>query len=237
MSYNSYIEWKGWSSENFGKYSDHEAAFYKAEISDLIPTLAGVAVLEIGFGEGRFLQWARDQGAQVVGVEVQSELLTLARARGFKVQETLHDVTRPDGGFGLIAAFDVFEHLTAAELASLFQRCHALCARDTAFLIARFPNGDSPFSLPMQNGDPTHRTAWGSGAIRHVCRQSSWEIQQLRGVRISGPLRRRIVRYFKKIVMKCIEATVFRLYLGPNRPTTFEQNYILVCRPTRRGPP
>jgi hypothetical protein len=42
--------------------------------------------------------------------------------------------------------------------------------------VARFPNGDSPFGLHVQNGDVTHKTSIGSIRARYLAAQAGMDV-------------------------------------------------------------
>ena len=64
--YAGYEGWKRWD-RLFAPTAD-ERAYFAGETRGLV--IAGGALLEIGFGSGSFLAWAREMGARVCGVEV-----------------------------------------------------------------------------------------------------------------------------------------------------------------------
>jgi len=79
--------------------------------------------------------------------------------------------------------------------------------RDGGHFIARFPNGDSPFGLPYQNGDVTHVTAIGSGKVAFFAAKSNMEIvflggeaQPIRGTSLVHFVHRLIAVPTKRIV-------------------------------------
>ena len=77
--YADYRAWKNWSDEHFFHCDPIEALYFRAEIGE---SLAGKKVLELGFGNGSFLRWASDQGAQTFGTELDEDAKALARERG-----------------------------------------------------------------------------------------------------------------------------------------------------------
>src|SRR5579872_5167424 len=112
--YAGYRDWKHW--QDFGKLSTVDARYFRRELRKL-PPLSGMRVLEVGFGNGNFLAFARDQGAEVCGTEMIPELAALATRAGFKVlgeQEVFADKGLADS-FDLVVAFDVIEHLDKEE--------------------------------------------------------------------------------------------------------------------------
>jgi hypothetical protein len=81
---------------------------------------------------------------------------------------TLGEVEFPPGTrFDAVVAFDVFEHLTIAELTATLNRLHDLLV-DNGTVFSRFPNGGSPFGLAFMAGDITHRTALNGSAMEQL---------------------------------------------------------------------
>ena len=153
--YRTYASFKSWD----GAAGPGDDTTYAVEVmrAGLKPRSM---ILEIGFGEGRFLDWVAREGHNVTGVELIEDLVTSARRRGHKAfHGTAQSVLgATEDRFDLIVAFDVFEHLTADELLDLMCFAKAILAPGGRIL-ARFPNGSSPFGIHIQNGDFTHMLA------------------------------------------------------------------------------
>jgi len=180
---NLYSRFKGWQKDGFGHYKKHWAGYYRKELAALGVHRRGGAkrslrLLEIGFGNGSFLGWARDQGHTVFGVEINALQLAASERAGFNTRSSLtalaaaFNVEELDG----VVAFDVFEHLTAAQLIELLQELQRLL-KPEGWILARFPNGDSPFGRLNQHGDLTHVTTLGSVAIRHLAVSSFLDVR------------------------------------------------------------
>jgi SAM-dependent methyltransferase len=164
----SYIGWKGWTPESFGKLSRSDRYRLDAEIRKTGAELGpGSRVLEIGFGNGAFLAYARFRGWNVVGLEVNADLVGNARRAGYDAvcDDRLEQFA--DHAFDLVAAFDVLEHVPQHDMLRFLGEVKRVL-RPGGFFVARFPNGDSPFGLPYQNGDMTHVSAIGSGKVRYL---------------------------------------------------------------------
>lgn len=151
--YDDYFSWKSW--ENPFTYSKMDDGYYASEFAGI--PLDGKDVLEIGFGSGTFVAWARDRGARVTGTELNADSLRAAAEHNVPIVPI--DFENGDqvapGSFDILAAFDVFEHLTEEQLrAKLHAADRAL--RPGGHLVLRYPNGQSPFGLDSQNGDATH---------------------------------------------------------------------------------
>jgi len=158
--YASYVTWRSWEDAPDAPDGSFETEVARTGIEP------PARVLEIGFGQGQFLCWARKRGYTVTGVDLIPELVYRASDQGFTVYcGRAEDIPELRGQkFDLIAAFDVFEHLTCDELLVLLGFLRKIL-RPSGRILARFPNGGSPFSLPYQHGDATHQTALGAAAM------------------------------------------------------------------------
>ena len=160
--YSGYADWKNWHGE-FAP-SDRDARYFAAELADI--PLQGKRVLEIGFGNGSFLAWAKALGAEVVGTEIDAAMIQRALARGFDARPaSLDALAAANERFDLIVAFDVFEHWDKPTLVASLVQFAALLGPDGQ-LLARFPNGQSPFGRVHQYGDPTHQTVLSASSMK-----------------------------------------------------------------------
>lgn len=174
-----YLEWKHWSPDSFGSLSTREACDFAANLSKAHTVLpAGSQALEIGFGNGAFLEFGRRRGWRMHGTEANPTLVDRARSKGFQAIHSESLAGFADSSFHLVAAFDVLEHIPLDQLPGFLAEVRRVLRPEGLFL-ARFPNGDSPFGLPIQNGDPTHRTAIGSIRARWLAAQASLEVVYL----------------------------------------------------------
>lgn len=174
-----YLEWKGWDPSTFASLRTREAADFRAILRKTkTRPAAGAAVLEIGFGNGTFLEYGRRRGWQMHGTEVNAGLVKRAREQGFAAEQcgTLAGIAGE--AFDLVAAFDVMEHIPLEELPGFLQDVRRVLRSGGSFL-ARVPNGDSPLGRHLQNGDVTHRTAIGSIRARYLAVQAGFEVMYI----------------------------------------------------------
>jgi SAM-dependent methyltransferase len=163
-----YADWKGWDPDSFGRYSATDARYFNWHLGRALPDRHGPwQVLELGFGNGGFMGWLRDGGHRVLGLEANGRLVELARSRGYEACAALDELAGSER-FDLIAAFDVLEHVPVAELQALLEDLAQRLAPEGRLLL-RFPNGESPFGLWMQQGDLTHVHAIGLSKVRQLC--------------------------------------------------------------------
>lgn len=215
--YEGYADWKGWKGE-FAT-SDKVVRYFTAEFEGL--PLAGRDVLEIGFGNGGFLAWARGQGAEVTGLEINPDMLAAAARVGYPARKAELSALVAEGRhYDLIVAFDVLEHWSPEELIENFRAIAALLNPGAHFL-ARFPNGHSPFGRVYQYGDFTHRSVLSRYRIEYLAATSGLEIVRIADAcRLSskpGPLRTLRHRWLA-LQRRRIERRIARLYGTPRLP-------------------
>jgi len=215
--YTVYEVWKGW--DNLFYYSSEDANYFIGETNGL--RIHGGDVLEIGFGAGNFLAWAREQGARVAATEINPTLIQAARDEGVEILPYTIELIAEDYSehFDTIVAFDVFEHFEIAELVSRLKACETML-KPGGHLLMRFPNGQSPFGLISQNGDATHR----SSLSRQIIEQLTIGMR-LRPVRYAPSFRvehtgswiRYVVRKLRYTARSLISVTLNAVY-GSNIP-------------------
>lgn len=201
--YASYDGWKGWKAPF--AYDPETAGYFAAEFAGM--PMTGKRVLEIGFGNGEFLAWAKDKGADVAGCEVTPAAIAAAGAAGIPLISPDFEANPSDcGPYDIIAAFDVFEHLDpptiVAKLAAISQML-----TPTGILLLRYPNGQSPFGLASQHGDATHATALSRAKIEQYA--TGVELYTIRyGSTARGPaptMAKAAVRTFRHVLRAMIE--------------------------------
>lgn len=241
MNYDGYESGRGWSESAFGTFTEEQASYFDAELHAIgLAAAGGLRVLDIGYGNGSFLGWCRSRGWQCDGLELNSRLLERAAANGYACAADM-DALRLNGGatsYDLITGFDVLEHIERASLVQFIAGLSGMCSSKT-LLLFRFPNGDNPFSLPLQNGDITHLTAIGQFMIRQVVALAGFEVVYLGGPALP---RSRITwhRRLLQVTLKAMRALVGRciryLFMG-GLPVIFTPNLVAVVRlPESAGP-
>ena len=229
-----YAEWKAWSGSF--SYTSSDAASFEGEFATY--ALQGVRVLEVGFGDGRFLAWASSKGATCSGCELIPKMVELGCQLGFDVrlgavQETFSADEEP---FDLIVALDVLEHVPLQEVPSLLRFLKSLLSTD-GHMLFRVPNGESPFGLAIQNGDFTHVSVHSKGRFSQLAMAAGLRLFAARNAfRVVHPDagwlgQRDKVRFF---VRSCIERLVGFAYGHGGRP--MDPNLVVVLVHSRTGP-
>jgi 2-polyprenyl-3-methyl-5-hydroxy-6-metoxy-1,4-benzoquinol methylase len=224
----SYTEWKDWREEDFGKPSEAEARYFDAEIARRVARPSEAALLEIGFGNGALLGWARSRFRSVGGVEQNTLLIERARQAGFEAHESIEAFpARPE--YDAIVAMDVLEHLTSDEIEALLKQIE-LRLKPGGCFIARFPNGDSPFGRINQHGDITHINAIGGMKMTYFADRSRLKLEYIAAPAwVPQPtLRGRLEQRWERGLRFLFEKAVASLYL-PHR-MSFDMNLVAVLR-------
>lgn len=190
------------------------------------------SILEVGFGEGHFLDWARNKGFAIEGVEISPTYVDEARARGHRVtQGDITDVARAgQAPYDAIVCFDVLEHLTYEQIVEFFAAAHKILKRDGTVL-ARFPNGMSPFGRLHQYGDVTHLSVLNASSVDQLAFLAGMQVTlavnavrpTVRGERYFGLLGRG-----RELAASLIEWAFGQVYFGQAQP--LEPNLVVHLR-------
>ena len=108
----NYEDWKNWSELNFAKASLEENLYF-LKLKKTFNLGNNLDVLEIGFGNGAFLDFSRSIGWKISGLEKIPELVKRASNNNFEVYDDIADVNKR---YDLIIAFDVIEHIKSEDL-------------------------------------------------------------------------------------------------------------------------
>lgn len=179
---NSYSRWKSWDDgstlKNFGNISVYQADYYR-KVMGWSGAAKNSKILEIGFGNGAFLNYCKQQGYDLVGTELNADLLKVAGNSGYEVFGGEFLEKLQPASFDFIFAFDVIEHIYPEEVVSFLSSCkRALCPGGIA--IFRFPNGDSPMAMPNFNADITHVNWISSGKINYYSQVAGFQSCEVR---------------------------------------------------------
>jgi 2-polyprenyl-3-methyl-5-hydroxy-6-metoxy-1,4-benzoquinol methylase len=238
--YNGYEVSQGWQAEEFSKFSLDQANYFSAEVLPLMPSPStSTKVLDIGFGNGSFLGWAKSQGYSCTGLEVNERLVRRALDDGFPAVSDLSQIqVSKNDGFQVVTAFDVLEHIRREDLINFLTGVRSICSSD-AVVILRFPNGDNPFSLCMQNGDVTHQTWIGRGMLRQVAQLAGFDVASLRGPAIvtkGFSLKRRLSVALGIPIRRAFGKLISGLFMG-GAEVSLSPNLLAVLRPSQQRLP
>ena len=175
---NTYIDWKNWEEDSFGKTSKLEETYFN-NIVKLLKLKRSSKILEIGFGNGSFLGYAVSQKFNYDGVESNQNLVDLAIDNNFSAYTSL-DKIDTETKYDLIILFDVIEHINADAVEDFFKEMN-VHLEETGSIFLRFPNGSSPLGLGNQHGDVTHCNIVTLPKLNYWCYNSDLKVIFYRG--------------------------------------------------------
>lgn len=207
-----YKEWKNWHSENFASASEEEKLYFKKLIKKF-KLGENLEVLEIGFGNGAFLDFSNSVGWSISGVELIGQLVDRAIQNKYKAFQGI-DAIPSQNKYDLIVAFDVLEHIESNQILNFFEKIKDLL-NPSGILIVRVPNGSSPFGLSNQHGDITHHTIITESKMGYWVNCVNLELNFKGGdiYLINNGKKIKIpIRMFKRILQLLIERLVRWIY-------------------------
>lgn len=191
-----------------------------------------MSVLDIGCGQGLFLQYLKHRGFRdVVGVDYDENMrATLADVEqaGYVIEttdaEAFVDRVRGQRRFDRIVLFDILEHMALDRCVGLLDKLHGILNAGGKVLI-RVPNVTSPWGLRMQFDTFDHVTAFSPGRVQELAALSGYRVTALKG-EISGKRR-------KMIFQVCLHWALARLL--PYHPEIWEPLVICTFEEPARG--
>ncbi|MDB3892696.1 class I SAM-dependent methyltransferase [Candidatus Thioglobus sp.] len=203
----SYEDWKNWKNEEFGKTTPEDGAYF-SKIKKTFNLNNNLKVLEIGFGNGNFLNYCKNNNWDVCGVEIIPELVDRAVKSGFMAVDSIDAISNKT--FDLIVCFDVLEHINQGEVVDFFQKIKNILNANGS-LIIRTPNGASPLGLANQYGDVTHvnvvtatKIGYWSNSVGLELRYQNGDVYPIYNVKILKVPTRMIKKILQLLIEKLL---------------------------------
>ena len=203
---NTYINWKNWNSDLFGKTSKLEEVYF-GNIIKLLRLKKTSKILEVGFGNGSFLGYLAKENFNCEGVESNQNLVDLALKNNFSAYQSFDEINKTNK-YDLIVLFDVIEHIPAEDIEG-FLRLLSLHLEFSGSIFLRFPNGASPLGLANQHGDVTHCNIITMSKLNYWCYNSNLNVAFSRGDELPFIFKHNLIkmpsRLFRIILYKIAE--------------------------------
>ncbi len=219
MSLKDNLNKKYSSISNSGMHNvltNREKNYFKLELSK-IKNLQNKKILEIGFGNGSFLEWSKLNGLNTYGYEINLDFYDKLKNRhkvylgnGFDFDEKINEK------FDLIIMFDVVEHIIRERLEEFFLKLNHILNKN-GIILMRFPNGSSPFGLYYFNSDLTHELFLNKRSMRMLCDLTGFEIEYFDNMKRSNyfeSLRGKLFGKINYLIRDIIEIILGNLYFG-----------------------
>ena len=225
--YDHYVEFKNWS-----EVPQESGTPTFATLVDSTGKQGKLDLLEIGFGDGSLMDWARGAGHRITGIEIIPELVEMVRARNHEAYLT-GDALLGDVKFDVIIAVDVLEHLTLEQFSAFFSLADRVLKSD-GVVVGRFPNGDSPFFGRYQYGDYTHDKPLSWRSLHQIAVPHGFEVKKALNPRpLPRSFNSRLKQKLAYLVRDLTETILGFAYLGYRTP--MDPNIIAVLgRASRR---
>lgn len=210
--YDDYIKTKGWRIRF--QHSVADGRLFEYEFSVPLSDASLKRVIDVGFGAGTLMSWARNRGIEVCGIEVQDTLVQEARDLGYVIHDRLVDIAK--GSLDMAVCMDVVEHMTVDEMRDAFLEFRRIL-RPGGWLVIRTPNCQSPAGLIDQFGDATHRQMLSGPILSQELRRFGFDVEVARGAMNRAafiPGGRAFVRRVLKNVLAKPARSIVRLGLG-----------------------
>lgn len=146
----------------------------------------GRTLLDVGSGDGVFLNMAREKGYQVAGIEF-NRILASGAARNFKLEVypmSLEDFHKqfPQKTFDIVTFFEVLEHMSNPDRFISTIKGHL---NPSGYIALSIPNRErfrlSPTKrYPTWDFPPHHFTWWSANALRYFLTMRGFQIIELK---------------------------------------------------------
>ncbi len=228
-----------YSSTHAGSTSQGSAGLvFQHDIAPHLPTDRDVAILDAGCGQGALVaELTRAGYRRVRGVDISPEQVAEAHRAGISTVERgdlMTALTDAVGTLDVVIATDLLEHLNRDELLTALDAV-ARCLRPGGLMLARTPNGVSPFAGNYQFGDLTHETCLTPRSARQVLRVTGFTDISIRPCE---PIVHGAASAVRWLVWKAFSGT-YKLALaaetGSPRHHVVTQNMLIVARTTSRA--
>jgi SAM-dependent methyltransferase len=141
-------------------------------------------VLDVGCGDGGFLELAASRGWKPVGVDYDERVVARARAKGLDASARDYESflrARAEGEFDAATLFDVLEH--APDPRALLALIRPVLKRGGSLAVT-FPNDSRPALFAREEYDypPHHFTRWNALALRGFLEREGFSVTELTAI-------------------------------------------------------
>lgn len=128
--------------------------------ADIVARLRPETLLEIGCGNGHFIEKISSLGVNIEGVDINQNAVSVCKSKGLKVDNVnVFDIQK---SFDIVVLFEVLEHMEDAK--GLFDLLVTNLIKPKGFLIIAVPNPDGylrEIDVNLLDMPPHHNSCWG----------------------------------------------------------------------------
>jgi 2-polyprenyl-3-methyl-5-hydroxy-6-metoxy-1,4-benzoquinol methylase len=162
-----------------------------------LPSNRGVAILDVGCGQGQLLRMLASRGyVNASGIDASREQVELARRLGTERVEQADLYSHADrwaATYDVVTALDVVEHFDRSEVPRVFG-AFAKLLRPGGTFILRTPNAAGPYGGRLLYSDLTHGVAYTARALEQAAAAAGFESIRSYPARPAGRGARQLVR-------------------------------------------
>ena len=160
---------------NIDVNSEQNFQYFDQELKK-INNLDKKKIIEIGYGKGFFLEWAKNKKLDIIGYEINEEFHKIAKLNHKVILGDGRNISREiSDKFDLIILFDVVEHIDKEKLLSFFENLYELL-NEKGEVLLRFPNGSSAAGLEYFNSDLTHFSFLNRRSLKMIAELNKFEL-------------------------------------------------------------
>lgn len=182
-------------------------AHFDAHYRPLLPPDKSAAIVDIGCGQGFFLEWLKERGYEnIEGVDGSPQMAELAKKKGLAVSraDMMEYLRARPARFHCITASDVLEHFAKDELLDLLDAVFA-ALKPGGRLLVHTVNADGLVWGRVFYGDITHETAFTRYSLHQLLTTAGFRSLEFRAVTPTGAgargwLRRRLFGGMRLVV-------------------------------------
>jgi O-antigen chain-terminating methyltransferase len=151
---------------------------YQSMLHNIAPHLgAEGSILDIGSGQGEFLEMCRDLGYSAEGIDASAELAEACQQRGLSVtliSDLPAFLKACSRQYAFVSMIDVLEHFTRIEAFEILHLIHSRVLHPDGRLIVQAPNMQSPFASLNLYHDLTHEWGYTESSLAQLLRSTGF---------------------------------------------------------------
>lgn len=212
-----YVKFKKWlkipskkNFFNFDIYANLLKSYSKCDIGK------NAKILEIGYGNGDFLRYAKNKNLDIYGYEINPILINRFK-KNFNI---LRDLDSYSNHFDVIVILDVVEHFGKKQLLNNFLTYKKIL-KPGGLILGRVPNCSCSIGLFDAFGDLSHKSFFNYQSLDQLSKITDFHLRRIiRDFFIPNRFYKYIYFYMKNLFFALIEFIYKFLFFG------FKSNYI-----------
>ena len=198
---------------------------------DVLPSDRNSRILDIGCGAGHFLYYLkRKEYTNFLGIDISPQQVEFCEkniSKNVKQADILEFLKDSEGGYSVIAAHDVLEHIPKEKILKLLKLVLKSLDNGGIFLL-RVPNMSNPLSLDSRYRDFTHEVGFTEKTLYQILQMTGFSDIRISSSKIAIRSGRNLIRSF---MVNTIHRLIRFLYYIQDFsvPEQLGKNLIVIC--------